>query len=231
MKPKYIIVLATGLIFVSILLALIPGKRYSEIIISASTILAAIGTISTVVVALLLFNRFKIDQSIIDKQGEEVLKLLFKFWKVNFKIISNSAGEYTLSISMLRTFKTSEILEKVLPHAKIIVKLSFFDYLKDIFDNSENGIFIPNEIAVVMVPSGFAFAHWDGENAKSIVRIEHARFQVQMTKVDDDLVLLTDGTHEMTLDKFISRWVEIIQAIEKWIIKNAPSSARSLGLK
>jgi hypothetical protein len=60
MKPKYIIVLATGIIIVSILLALIPGKSYAEIIISASTILAVLGTISTVVVALLLFNRFKI---------------------------------------------------------------------------------------------------------------------------------------------------------------------------
>ena len=186
------------------------------------------GTITTLVVALLLYDRFKIGQNILDKQGQAVLNLLHAIRKMSFEIKSGSLRSM-VHFSIINEPMTKAIIDCYARNCILLVDFSFFDYIGNALDLASD-IYIPNEIATMVFQTHFSLQILDRQDGICYVYIKPYNWSKEVKEKSEDLSVLADSDGHLYLNDFVEIWRGRITALENWIKRNAPTAAKSLGL-
>ena len=140
MKKRDIIII---LVLIAIVLFFIPfvfEKGTNEKIVSGINLIAGFASLLTMIIALLLFNKFGIETSLLEKQTKEVFELLETLNKSNVFIQGNR--------EMMR-FNPAKPYIKFYEYyydRKLVFSIKYIEGLHNIWKYSDN-VFLPKEIA------------------------------------------------------------------------------------
>lgn len=204
MNKKRIIVVLIVLIALSILPPLVLGKKINEGIVTAATILGAFTSIITLVIALILYKKFGIDETVFSKRTETVFHLL-RILQNKMLIIKSQEGKLILPLSNLNRGRFDGF-----KNVNLLFSEEYFDFMSEIF-NMSGDYYLPKTIADMIKarePSVFVYPN-------DIVVEEYGR--VGFNAIGDDVKWgLIDGK-SISLKEFVFQWVELLEFIRKWI--------------
>lgn len=210
MNRKKIILVVIILISLSSLPPLLLPDHVNNIIISASTILGALISIITLVIAFILYNKFGIDETIYSKRTEIVLQLLKTIRGKTFWIQTKGL-KIQVPLSVVDKDKDRF---KIFDNVNLLICDAYYDFISDIFEISTN-YYIPKEIAEkirIMEPAFLSFPeNLDVENLG----------KVMVPAMNESAKWGLEDNKQISLNDFIFRWIEVIRSVEDWIKKNS----------
>jgi hypothetical protein len=111
---KIILIIVVSIVVTAILVSYYLCIPLSDKITVGATIIGTLSTLATLIIALLLYDRFKIDQSILDRQGNKVIELWYLVREKSFRvkypkgILFLDLAHFTDKDRMLTVFRTAE---------------------------------------------------------------------------------------------------------------------------
>lgn len=208
-KGYFILLALTGVILFS--LPFLFKTDVNEKIDAGVTLLSGFATILTLIIALLLFNKFGIEKTYLDKQTQQVFDLLEK---LNQPIITISGvGTY------MRLWPTQTRADYYKPYyeTKLIFSTKYMKGLEDVFGHCDN-IFLPKIIATklralrILGITGDKNKNLDSYLIISVpLKDDHAEGMGQPFQWDKELTLL----------EFMNLWSDLIEEIKAWIEQNS----------
>lgn len=212
-----IFLLISGSIIIPLILS--EPDSQSKISIIAST-LSAVASLCTLWLAYLIYNKFAIDKTIIEKRTDEVFKLLEKLEVIQF-FFSVENKLFVYHPLRMDEQVLSEI-EKYYSYVIVFNNKYYYSYLNDFLVFSRNR-FLPKEIAQKI----------------NLIELQNIR-KVQESEISEMVHLITTQfyrhktdeqfagewkkdslfTNEIDLFNFISLWDELIEVIKEWILRN-----------
>lgn len=173
-------------------------------------IISSLASLITLLIALLLYSKYGVEKSLVNKQTEVVLNLLAELKKVHFKILHAGGGGGMLFLHLDRL---GDAYWEYCKDQKLL--FSFNNYsegLNNIWEITEN-IFLPPTIAEKMSP--LIMMHMEGvEESKSK---QYMKVCTIGSKQEQDGMFGVLNSKEITLQEFISSWKEVILISQKWL--------------
>lgn len=223
MRHKIILILIVlVLIFLSIIVVHYNFLSKDEIEL-LSDIISSLGTIFTVYIAILLYDRFGIDRELKLKSLDSVARLIDKFLKTDFMIESKKNG--TKSLHFLRFndkdfFSHSERLRVNLYfHSTAIEALSYFC-------SSKCDVLLPPEVAKAL--SGFEISAFQkieiDESASDYSVISCYAFRDKSSIANG--VYAIHSPSQITAGEFICQYKNLKSSIIDWVKNNTFESQK-----
>lgn len=201
--------LASLAIFI-LILSITPfflSNEYYEVITTSSSIIGALSAIITLIIALLLFSKYGVEKSLINKQTEVVFQLLQELKKTRFIItFGEPKGLLQLQLDMLSHEYLNDYKDK-----HLLFNKSYYDGLKAIWDLAED-VFLPVEITESIRPLMMQSLSGEKEtNGYMIVTIPG----VNISSENDFSGKL--NFEDISMQDFINRWSLVISKTKKWL--------------
>ena len=204
------VLIAIGLPF------LFSGKEETtnQILNLSATIISAISSILTLLIALLLFNKFGVDQPLIEKSSAKVFELLEKIKETNFSISSEKTAYFRVQMS--DPFKYSKWIEKYYSE-KLVFSEYYINDLVPLFEISNNP-FIPPAISQKMDNLQFWMMAYDVGDSKLD---DFSKVQVVGGEKIQNVKFGRFNGEDLSVFEFLKILNEIAIEIKDWIQKNS----------
>jgi len=184
----------------------------------SSNIVSALASLITLVIAVLLYSKYGVEKSVLDKQTEAVLRLLSEFKKTRF-IFEYEDGMLQIRLDNLRDkswkdFKFRPI--KGIENKNLRFDIGYVEGLKNIWDIADD-IFLPVDIVEKLNPLSTQVIIGDKEGGDTL-RLEIPGYSVGFFTSEKEYknVGILNGK-EMTLGEFIKLWDSVITVSTKWL--------------
>lgn len=216
--------LITGLIIASLLILfsafILPKASYEKLNIGAS-ILASISSLFTLVIALLLYEKLVIDESLLEKQTENVLALLNEIEKSQFLFFSE---EYANRFEPINVFKESGFLAlDKHPDTPIAISYELDSKLENITRYNRN-IYIPTDIAEKLEDLKILFfGTLEGDDflGNYIFVVSDSFGAIDEIRNNPNRFGTPSVFKDVTVSDYIEKWREILRSIDKWLTENS----------
>ncbi len=209
MKRKSLVI---AIIIFSLLVFLLPfflSKETNENIVSGINIISGFATLLTLVIALLLYNKFGIEKSLLDKQTNKVFELLESLNK-SFIFIEGSR--------IMMKFKPTRPYYKIFEShydKKLLFSPTYMEGLENVWKYS-NDIFLPKSIAKRLNKLQIYML------AKKEENLDDDQLRVYVpTKSDVKEYFGMANNKETVFIDFVTNWNELVDEIKSWISKNS----------
>lgn len=212
MQKKIIIIIIVVLIVLCILPFFFKESTNNNISIS-SNIISSISSIITLFIAIILYNKYGIAKSIIEKQTEAVLNLLSILKKTRFLLYRGEGHIIQIFLDMI-----DNDLYKEYGDEKIDFNFSYVNGLKGIGEIAEN-IFLPIEIVQSIRPVLMQSLSTNNESKGYI----HVTIPGYSEKDEKDFFGILNQKN-ITLNDFIKQWNQIINISLNWLEKYSNNS-------
>ena len=194
----------------------LPESTYS-IIGTGTNIISAASSLVTLLIGLLLYNKFGIDKSLRDKQTEVVFQLFTELKKTRFEVQAEGLV-VNLALDIINYHFYEDYKD-----ALIAFDVTYRDGLKNIWDIADN-VFLPREIAEKF--STLRMESLTGVNKEE--RDKHKYMLVTLPgyspKREPNFFGVLNN-EDMTVRDFINKWHAIIKTSEGWLKKNSNMDA------
>jgi hypothetical protein len=228
MKKRTIIVSIAALVIISFAAPYFAPDEVERYIGNASTLISLFSTLLTLALAMILYNQMGLDQTLLQKKAEVVLKLLELLNDRGFKMKTNLG--YTIYISLSSISRHKKDYEKF-AYYKLLFNKEYPEYIRPIIELEKN-IFLPKELFYKILrlePNAFY---------PTMDLITHAEYVQVGIKIREPLLVdpLPDVPvnqwgqlmfisanktliNEITLKEFIDHWDDLIISSVQWINK------------
>lgn len=219
MKKNTIISLAVVAVIACILASVLTPSCKREGVTLAATLLSAASAIMTMTLAVLLFNRYGVEQDVLKKQFDSVLALLKTLREMHFAMrATDEGGQAIFQITPLDPFSHS-IFEMYYDRA-IAFNEHAIEKMRPL-DEHRYDIFLPVSIAEVLERIIPAFLQSLPDQNTKVARAIHF---IPPDNNEDEPVYLSYNGAEMTFMEFLSRWSDVIDAIDAWLQEHATNA-------
>jgi hypothetical protein len=213
--------LLTILILILSFLLILGNQEADSTIVSISSILSGLCSVATFVIALLLYQRFGIDNTIIENKALTVFKLIDLVKSKSFNLEGHPEFK-----NVWINFHRFESLKASYPqmNAVLLLSESYYKAVDEIVTMS-NSVFMPIEIGTAI--KGIEL-HALGKPTVSdeIAYCKLSPFQKEGSASKTDAVAShpeswgTFNAQDLTLSEFLDRWDKVIESINVWLKKN-----------
>lgn len=179
------------------------GQTVNNTIAVSTQIISALSSIITLLIAFLLYSKYGVEKSLINKQTETVFQLLKELKKTRF-VIHRNGGFLQLFLDMIGQNHFNEYRDK-----SLIFDMSYTNNLSNIRDITEN-IFLPVEIMDTIRP--LIVLSITGETDKERFMI----VKVSGGEKEEDFSGKLNNK-DITLGEFMDQWILVINKTKKWL--------------
>lgn len=235
-KVLNVIVIVLCIVLLSIAIPWIVSNYANEYVnISDITkILSAICSLATLVIAILLFNKYVIDSKLIEKKSERVFDLISVFNNIDFMVEGKNLKGVAAFFLIVR-FNDKDIKKHIKDYSDLPIcfKMNFWHVVNKLIKLCDDP-FMPNNIAESVKSLNFhSFTEINNDQNKyAIVSIGDnvqsptSSFISLDTKKDDEKNLndrlgIFNNNYKMTLNDLVSSFETIRKEIKKWLKNNS----------
>lgn len=232
MKKRKLIkyVLGTLLIILLILSIVIPlySPNLEKVIIASTSLISAVASTLTFLLALLLFNKYGIESKFVDKQAESILELLALLKEQNLLIL----GENRITQLFLGMINTIDYEDA--GKTNLVFSISYFSDLENIWKKG-NSLYIPKSIrnalkCVTVSHLTQDELYLDKSKYSRVTIPSHKKWNTNSDDYEDNSNGesyakwgLLNGK-EITLLEFQRNWGNVITMCTKWLENNSSIS-------
>ena len=184
-------------------------KETNESIVSGVNLISGIASFLTLLIALLLYNKFGIETSLLEKQTKQVFELLENL--NNYSVLLQGKDVF-MTLNPAKPYRKfyEEYYER-----KLVFSVKYIEGLQHIWKHVDN-VFLPKEIAnKLSLLQVYLISNLKEE-------IEDNQLKVSAPFAMDEVEKFGEGNDKNTnLMTFISDWVDLIEEIKKWIRNNS----------
>jgi len=220
MKKKTIILLAGAAVTVCVLTPILAPSSKHQALTLAATLLSSASAVMTMTLAILLFNRFGVEQDVLKKQFDSVLSLLTTLREMRFLMqATEGEGEVMPQLTPLNPFAvpTFEMYygRTIAFNGYVLKKLEpLHAHLYDVF--------LPVSVVQALepiTPSVLSTGFDPDTKAKCAFH-----FVGEGEGGEEETVYLIYNGAEMTLIDFLLKWSDIVDAINAWLQEHAANA-------
>lgn len=196
------------------------GKNYLEVVNSVSALIGALCGAITLLIAILLYNKYGVDQSVTDKNVKLVFEIVSELKKtVVFAESVAKNGAYFIQFNFwtIDTFELDDTQDNPWLNDTVYITLNYAYALEHLFELSHDP-FAPKEIATAIkgieLYSLSEVKEADREERSAIVFAksnEKREFAEMVGKLNGE---------DMTLREFIRRFQSVKTSIKAWLISH-----------
>lgn len=186
----------------------LPRNEYLTV---SANLISSLASLTTMLIALLLYKKYGIERSVIDKQTEIVVKLLYILKELTFGYEGSDGTMLLLGLDSVCYH-----FWKKYKYRKLLFDYGYVQGLTEI-QNIAKDVFLPVEIAKTFVPLTF--------HSITPVKDKQNYFKVITPggycnkKITYTHGLLNET--EITLEDFINMWKTVIQSATNWLKKHS----------
>jgi hypothetical protein len=195
------------------------SDSFNQTINISAALIAAIFSVLTFIVAIILFNKYGIDNALLEKQTEVVFKLLEKINGLTYSI-ENEKFFFTFNLGSAERKNVEEFYDR-----KLSFSTDYYNDLEKIFEIA-NSPFTPKSIIQKMEaiqPPVISFDISDKEkrNYAKVYLFGHKNDKAEFGRLN---------TTDITLYDFIVSYSEIKDSIVAWIKQNTTINTSDLNI-
>ena len=195
------------------------SASFNQTINISAALIAAIFSVLTFIVAIILFNKYGIDNALLEKQTEVVFQLLEKINGLTYSI-ENEKFFFTFNLGSTERKNVEEFYNR-----KLSFSTAYYNDLEKIFDIG-NSPFTPKSIiqkmeAIRHPTLSFDIADEEKSNYAKVYLFEHKNDNAQFGRLN---------TTDITLYDFILSYNVINDAIVAWIKQNTTINTSDLNI-
>lgn len=198
----FIFIIAIVMIAIPFYMSTVVNEKISI----GSNLLGALSSLVTLLIAVLLYSKYGIEKTVLNKQIEVALRFLEELKKTKF-VIRGDRVTLFLSLDHLRTKHFKDYYNK-----ELLFGRSYINGLNPLWQFGEN-IFLPKAIAEKL----------------NLLQIEvivsckredkHMKIDVRGYSCEGDEMLGIINNKSITLNEYISIWEDVIKTSREWIDK------------
>jgi hypothetical protein len=205
MKQLFTIIIIGLIIVALIILSFQLNTEQRNAFDICATLISALASIITLVIALLLYDKYGLRQGITKTQTDIVLEQLEIIKTARFIIKTND--------SFLQFFpaKSRTSSYELFYAEKLVFSASYWEYTNHIFRLSSS-IYMPKEIVErinLLKPSSITHIKMEEINSYAMVIVNGGAIK------DSEFGKISDG--EMSFQRFYSLWIDVIEIMVKWL--------------
>lgn len=185
----------------------------TDSLVVSSNMISALASLATLLIAVLLYSKYGVEKSVLDKQTETVLLLLTELKKTRF-LCEWSDGMLQLRLDCLQDKYWGKYKDK-----KMLFDGGYAEGLKNIWDITEN-VFLPVEIAEKIDPLTVQFII-GSQKGKDYMVVKIPGYS-QKLKGKHFFGLLNGK--QMTVREFVLLWSTVVGATKKWLQEHSSIS-------
>jgi hypothetical protein len=211
MKQK-ILLLSIAVFTTLVIGSLFLNKDILENLRNTFTVISGTASFITVVIAILLFNKYGIDKTIKDKNLEISLKLLEEIKSIRIIITSDDFGCYYQPTVV--PIEQYEFAYK----AKLLFSKTYANDLQFLRKYSTN-LYLPLEIKKkldILIPSAM------GRIQELIKESDYALVTINGNESEGTYNWI-NSVEEITVFKYLIMWDELITTVKNWCVRNSDS--------
>lgn len=207
------LVLLTIIIFcLTLCISFILDKTQVSNIKDGVSIFSGIASFITVLIALLLYNKYGLDKTVKNKNLDIVLALLFEIRKIRILVESNSFScSYGAAIENIEHFESFY-------STKLLFPKSYFSDLKPLYEISQD-LFLPREIGeklkIVLPTMQFHVQENTdiSDYGKVIINYNQDNNEWKVNRINRD--------EDVTLFDYLTSWDDLISTVIDWCNRNS----------
>lgn len=221
------IIVLVGLISLSFLFILFPDLDSSTNIVEILFVASAISSILTLLVALLLFNKFGIEKDILQKNLKAISSIFEILAKTNISINMNDGSWHF--INLLRDLREGRFSEFKHYGNKIVAgDITAISGLTGLSALGES-IFMPKEIAVHVRKIAVGVIKFSEDIEKKPHKYAFIQFQdakktvysVELDKETEDTKVGLLNGKELEFKEYLQMFDDLYKSCQKWLKKNS----------
>ncbi len=209
MKRREIIIL---LIVIAIIIFTVPfffDKATNDNIVSGVNLIAGFSSLLTLIIALLLFNKFGIETSLLEKQTNQVFELLEN---LNKSIILVRGNHVFMRFNPAKPYQ--KFYEKYYDR-KLMFSTRYVEGLENVWKYCDN-VFLPKEIATKLRGLQIYMI----SDIKEEVNEDDLKVSAPFKSEENEKFGKGNNKDILMID-FVSNWNDLIEEIKKWISTNS----------
>ncbi len=189
--------------------------RFKDYVTNAATILSGLCGLGTLVIAILLYDKYGVEKKIVDKNLEVVLQFVEELRKTTLCIKGESeSGSYALMVNLLdRAIEKGEFMSRYLDD-KLFFNLNYGYALSNLYEISNNP-FMPSEISdcfkKIMLGVLPEITEEDKKGGYAVVTGSTVMLE------DNDSIIGKLNGQNYTLGEFINIYMSVVEAIKHWL--------------
>jgi hypothetical protein len=209
-----------GLVLCVIVPVVIPAAAKDQADLAAS-LLSAFATVITMVLAILLYNRFGIEQDVLRQQFDAVLSLLKTLAGLRLVMTARTpAGEAVMQISPFDPIPGGFLDEYL--DMKMAFSTKVFTILNPLHDHMRD-VFLPVSIADRLKPLAPGVLQYAPQDQDQNVPVVFFGASADDATPDQLKPCLYNG-RAMDLREFLEHWAKLVEAINEWLQSNAANA-------
>lgn len=196
-----------------------------------STLVTLFSTLITLALALVLYNQIGLDQLILQKQAEVVIRLIEVLQVTHFRLRINNDSSIVISLNSISRLKDGY---KEFGKLKILFHHNYLSYTEPI-TNFSTHTFLPKEILEKILDlTPIVWSRKDDVQGVGLCFLEveplhkSVQAQPQNNHLTDDYGSITLSQRDVTVDEFIVMWNSLIKECVTWL--NSHSSYQELNI-
>ena len=216
MKRYLLIIFILAVTVICFWLAFFINPQHQNVISLGINIISGISTLITLVIALILFNKFGIEKSILDKNTETVFDLLQTISKTRI-ILEGKESWHQIYLSDLQLSEQTKEYIKNTGNKKLIFSSEYFDEIPRIIDLVKN-VFTPKEIAKKAMELNIEILQYvPQEEYQNYFKVSFTGNKRNSGKTTFGLA----NQKQITFDEYVNMWQSVIDGITKWLSENS----------
>ncbi|MFA7419432.1 MAG: hypothetical protein WCZ90_07085 [Melioribacteraceae bacterium] len=201
---------------ICILIPILFGSVYGQDINQSLSILSAISSFFTLIIALLLYNKLSIESTIVEKQTDAVINLLSAIRKVSLIFDrEDHISSFTMHRESMKQIKNNPKVQNI----PLLFSMSYFKAIKEVNDASYN-IFLPRIIvnsSRQLVPSRIYQIEIETIVNEKYLKVE----TIESLSVDAVKKYGKVLGGDIQIQEFVKSWELLINDLEKWLKDNS----------
>lgn len=174
-----------------------------------TNLVSALSSLITLWFALLIYSKYGVEKSILNKQTETVLKFLEKLKSTKFIVTDKKQTIFiSLRIDNLKSLKEDKHLIKYLDH-KLLINSSYITELRELFEYRDN-LYLPKTISSQFKSLDlFILEQYKGDYSEYLL--------LYLPNNDSRHIYGKFNQKDLTFLEFVKMWESVTNATLKWI--------------
>lgn len=180
----------------------------NEAISVGSNLISALASLVTLIIALVLYSKYGVEKSLLDKQTDVVFRLISELKKTRFIILWEEENILFLQLDMLKDEYWSDYKDK-----ELLFSFGYAEGLNNIWQIAEN-IFLPSVIMEKMKPLMVHSIRGVSET-ETIKYMRVSALGLSKEAKDNSFGIL--NSKSISLEQFVMHWRDTIEVSKKWL--------------
>ena len=192
-------------------LPLFLSQEMNEKVVTSANLVGSLSSIVTLVLAILLFKKYGIEQSLLNKQTEAVFQLLAEIKKTRLILIPTEGGFIQLFLGDMK-----EEYWSLAKDCKLRFSINYADNLSAIWNIAED-VFLPEEVALKLRPLMVSIIQPSASDKGylDVIVPPHKK------EIDEKDFFGIMNRNEITLEEFVRNWQDVLRAAKGWLNNHA----------